>query len=418
MATNATVSSNTAVASITDSKSRLSVTRFTSVNELDANKWDQLVPLNTPHLRYGFLKACEDSKQVSDPNYLCAWRDGRLIGAAYTYEMRMDLLTLVPRKYTRWVDPIRSAIAPNLLYLHSTICGPIVTNCNNNICVASDISAVEQHEVVKALLQEMEAVSSSNLFAMFEFTEEAASICEPAMQELGYIKAHSLPGTRMDVKWHSLDEYIESMRKAFRRTVVKDRKSAVDIEFDILNDFSDVAEEAWHLYNNVLSKAEYIFESLTPEFFKEFAKYEQSRLVTARDRKTGKLIGIELLMCGETVIQDLYTGVDYSFDPSQKLYFNLIYPVIGYAGEQRFQTLSMGQTAYTFKARLGVKPYPLFIYIKHRNSFLHRIISLTKNALFPEKDTFTYKVFRSLYGVPYFHNIVRFIHVAHRLKFR
>lgn len=418
MNTNATIAANQGIASLVTTKSQLSLTRATRISDVDPNKWDQLVPLNMPHLRYGFLKATEESGQVSDPNYICAWRDGRLVGVLHTYDMNMDLLTLMPRKYTRWIDAIRGRLAPRLLYIPATICGPIVTNCNNNICVASDISTVEQHEIVKAMLRSMEAVSKSNLFAMFEFSEEAAAICEPAMIDLSYVKASSLPGTRMDVKWNSLDEYIESMRKAFRRTVVKDRKAATNIEFDVVNDFSEIAEEAWQLYNNVLSKAEFIFESLTPEFFKELAKYDRSRLVTARDRSTGKLVGIELLLCGDTVLQDLYTGIDYTFDPDQRLYFNLIYPVIGMAGEKGFQTLSMGQTAYTFKARLGVKPYPLRIYIKHKNSFVHHLISILKGILFPEKDTVTYKVFRGLYGAPYFHNMMRFVHVAHRIRLR
>jgi predicted N-acyltransferase len=372
----------------------VSVTRATALQEIDVRTWDELVPLDLPHLRAGFLRAVEESGFGHQPHYFCAWRGGELAGIAVAYAMPVDLLTLAPPKYTRWINALRNRLAPGLLFLSTMSCGPMITNCNPSFCLAADLSPEEQEEVIEALLESVEATPLGCLICAFEFPEAEAARYEGRMAARGWLKAPSLPGTRLPITFRSLDEYVAQMRKAFRRTVLKDRRAGAGLDFAVVDDFSGVAEDAWRLYANVLARADHVFEKLTPEFFRALAKFEQSRLVTARERATGRLVGIELLLCGETVLQDLYTGLDEEFDPKQRVYFNLLYPVIEYAAAQGFEALSLGQTSYQFKARLGAQPYPLFLFIKHRNRFIHRVIAALRPLLFPETRTTTYRVFR------------------------
>jgi predicted N-acyltransferase len=379
-------------------ESTFTVTCATTLHDVDARQWDDLVPRDAPHLRYGFLRAVEDSGFGQRPYYLCAWRDGCLAGAAAAYVMPVDLLTLAPPKYTRWINRLRERFAPRLLYLSTLSCGPIITNCNPSIYLAADLTTGERQEVIGELLRGLEAIPAGSLLCGFEFPDEAAAFYGPAMAAQGWIRAPSLPGTRLEIRWRSFDEYVASMRKAFRRAVLKDRRASEAIEFEVVDDFSAIGEEAWRLYANVLEKADHVFEKLTPEFFRELGRFEQSRLLTARERATGRLIGIELLLLGDTMLQDIYTGFDYESNPKQRLYFNLLYPVIEYAIGRRLQTLHLGQTSYKFKARLGVEAYPLWLFVKARNRLLHRVIATFRSLLFPETKTTSYRVFREEEG--------------------
>ena len=373
---------------------RLTVTCAKTIEEVDRRTWDALVPRDAPHLRYGFLRAVERSAFGRNPHYLGVHRGRRLLGVAVAYVMPVDLLTLAPPKYARRMNALRNAVAPRLLFLQTLSCGPMITNCNHGFCLADSLTEGEQQEVISELLQAMEATGIGSVLCGFEFTEEEAARFGPQMEACGWLQAPSLPGTRMAVTWRSLDEYVANMRKAFRRAVRKDLRAAESLQFDVIDDFSSIADEAWQLYNNVLAKADHVFEKLTPEFLRELGKFDQARLMTARERSTGRLVGIELLLQGDTVLQDLYTGVDYSLNGEKHLYFNLLYPVIAYAAEQRMRTLSLGQTSYTFKARLGARPYKLFLFIKHRNRLIHRLLVACKSVLFPETATTTYRVFR------------------------
>src|SRR5437762_2003399 len=153
----------------------VTVTQATGLEEVDARTWDELVPRDLPHLRAGFLRAVEESGFGRSPHYFCAWRSGELAGVAVAYAMPMDLLTLAPPKYTRWINGVRNRLAPGLLFLPTMSCGPMITNCNPSFCLAADLAPVEQDEVIDALLAAVEATPLGCLICAFEFPEAEAA---------------------------------------------------------------------------------------------------------------------------------------------------------------------------------------------------------------------------------------------------
>ena len=154
-----------------------------------------------------------------------------------------------------------------------------------------------------------------------------------------------------------------------------DQAAAADLEFAIERDFGHLAPEVHRLYLNVLRKAATGFEELSEEFFRAMGACEDARLVTARIKATGELIGIELLLLGENRrAKTFYTGINYDYNEKYHLYFNLIYPGIALACEGGYQRLSTGQTSYKFKSRLGVEAFQLYVFLKHRNSIINAVL--------------------------------------------
>src|SRR5581483_1946074 len=100
-------------------ESHLTIRCASTVEDLDERAWDELVPRDMPHLRCGFLKAVEASGFGRQPQYYCAWRGTRLQGVAVAYIMPVDLLTLAPPKYTRWINALRNALAARILFLQT-----------------------------------------------------------------------------------------------------------------------------------------------------------------------------------------------------------------------------------------------------------------------------------------------------------
>jgi hypothetical protein len=109
-------------------------------------------------------------------------------------------------------------------------------------------------------------------------------------------------------------------------------------------------------------------------------------------------VGIELLIVGDRTLQDLYTGLDYSVNERYHLYFNLIYPGIREACRDGFGCLSMGQTSYAFKSRLGVHAHPLFIYVRHTNPVVQCLLRLARKLIFPAVKVPTHRVFHTDLG--------------------
>ena len=364
-----------------------------SIFDFDAARWDSLVPRDEPQLRFEFLKAVEISRMGQNPTYIAVRQNERIIGIAVAYETDIDLLTLASPSLNRFAESIRRGPLKRFLIARAMSCGPVITNCRPNLLLSPELSPALAGEVADLLVGGLDEVQGGDLRVLFEYSSAAAHSFEPALERAGYVRGASLPGTQLEVEWPSFEAYVGAMRKFYRRAVKDDMAAGAELEIKIESDFSALAVEAHALYENVLAKASNVLERLTPEFFAAIGHFEQARLVTAREKSSGRLVGIELLLVGDTQVQDLYTGVDYALNDKHNIYFNLVYPGIEMACREGFKTLSTGQTSYAFKSRLGVKPYDLSIFVKHRKPLVHALIQRFQNVLCPVVEAPTHRVF-------------------------
>ncbi len=367
-----------------------------SIFDFEAAAWDALVPRDEPQLRFEFLKAVETSRMGQNPSYFAVRQNARIVAVAVAYETDIDLLTLASPKLNRFATAIRRGPLKRFLIARAMSCGPVITNCRPNLLLCPTLSPAAKQEAAQLLVRSLDKAQGGDLRVLFEYSNHAAHDFEAALEQAGYARGASLPGTHLEIVWPDFESYMNAMRKFYRRSIKDDMAAGVDLDIRIESDFSALAGEACALYENVLARASNVLERLTPEFFAALGSFEQARLVTAREKSSGRLVGIELLLVGDTTIQDLYTGVDYALNDQQSIYFNLIYPGIAMACREGFKTLSTGQTSYTFKSRLGVQPFGLSIFVKHRNPIINALIRRFKNVLCPVVETPTHRVFHDL----------------------
>ncbi len=89
----------------------------------------------------------------------------------------------------------------------------------------------------------------------------------------------------------------------------------------------------------------------------------------------------------ETIITHLYAGLDYEFNDEFDLYFNLSYATLDRALKKRPSKIYLGQTADTFKARLGCYPEPLYVFAKGCGPIMSRIVRYGANLLVAKMPT-------------------------------
>ena len=364
-----------------------------SIAQFAVAQWNGLVSRDEPQLRHDFLCAAEKSGMITNPRYVTVERNGELVAVAVTASLPIDLLTLAAPNLKNFAQKIRRGPLRNFLLLQSVACGPIVTNCRPNLYVSPALTGDARAEVCAALIEAIDALPGGGLRVFFEHSLESADDLQDAFSKNGYVRALSLPGTRLEIRWPDFEAYTGAMRKFYRRTIRHDQKAGAALEFQIERDFGHLAPEIHRLYLNVLARAQSGFEDLSEAFFREMGACEDARLVTARLKSTGELVGVELLLLGETGMQDLYTGINYDYNEACHLYFNLVYPGIEMACESGCQRLVTGQTSYQFKSRLGVETFDLFVFLKHRNPIVNAILHRTHPIFCPETETFRHHVF-------------------------
>ncbi len=366
----------------------------TSVEAWSEAEWNAIVSCDEPQMRHDFLRATEKSQMDCTATYVGASVNGRLSAVAVVYNTDIDVFTLASPRLARRVQKLRRGPLKRLLILRAAVCGPLITNCRPALAINDALEAKVRALLTQRLIETIDGLPGGGLRLFFELPPECVAQWGAALEKSGYAKGYSLPGCRLDLSWRDFEDYVGQMRKFYRRSVRDDEAAASELDIKIEADFAATAEEAHALYNNVVDNAQSVFQRLTPQFFKAFAACEQSRLVTAREKSTGRLVGMELLVVGGKVVQDIYTGIDYAFNARYHTYFNLIYPAIKLGLAEGHERVSLGQTSYAFKSRLGVSFFDNFLFLKHRNWFVNALISRFRNVICPITPTQTHRVFK------------------------
>lgn len=169
--------------------------------------------------------------------------------------------------------------------------------------------------------------------------------------------------------WKTFDDYLPDLNKKYRKRAEKIlvKGSQLTVREISLNEFADHAERIKELLNHVAAKQMvrigivddiYIqrYMSHFPKLFKLHGIFLNHKLVafyTSIDR--GKMLEIH------------YIGMDYTYNETHALYFNILFFSLKQAIEEGRKLLELGRTAREAKASLGAEAeyFNDFIRISH-----------------------------------------------------
>jgi hypothetical protein len=328
--------------------------------------WDGLVPRDLPHLRAGFLRAAERSGMIRQPDYLLLSRDGRPAAAAVTY----TLLVATPQGE----KPLR-------------VCGSPIGNGECGVYFGPALPAAERRPVFSRIAREvLDAGGVEPTYFFKEFPDEDVAEYANELEKLDFFPVEPGPGTRLELRWPSFEEFMGALRTKYRHQLKKDLKAGEGLEFALLDSFADLAPLATTLYRNVVAHAAAVLQVADERFFAAVSDFEQAHLLVARPRGGGDVIGVNLLLFGDAVMHNVYVGFDYEQNKRYRVYFNLFEQSLRLALERRCRVAYFGQTSYDFKARLGANPFALTAYMKHCVPEEHAGLRAAKDHIFPKAE--------------------------------
>ena len=370
----------------------MTATRHPSIDAV-ASEWDQFVPRDMPHLRAGFLRAVERGRVVESPAYVLVRRKDRLAAVALAYSVPIDPLAHAAPWLRQWVAKARALYA-RFLWRSMRVCGSPVSNAESGVYFDPQLSPTERREVFAELASEVLRTARLNQTLFFkEFRPEEVEAYAGDLEKQGFFPIASGAGTRLALSWTDYDGYVAAMRKRYRKLMKKDAEKGAGLEFRLLDSFAELGPKAAALYDQVFACAEHTVEKVTPEFFTAVSDFDQARLLVAHDRASGELLGVNLLLFGDTVMQNLFIGFDYARNAAVHLYFNLVEQSLRAALERGCKVCYLGQDSYEFKARLGAKPVPLTAYMKHHLWPVHALLRSKKEEFFPKDEAVEHDVF-------------------------
>jgi hypothetical protein len=359
-----------------------------------AADWDGFVPRDFPHLRAGFLRAVEAGNMLQDMTYLLVRRGTDVVGAAVAYTLPLDTTASAPPAVRKVVERVRR-ILPRFLWKPMRICGSPISNAESGVHIDPRLPPDEQRAVFRLLAEQvLEAGGMDKTYFFKEFDQPAVETYASELDGMGFFSNDPWAGTRLDVAWPNFDGYLAALRKRYRKRVRMEADLAKGLDIQTLDSFADLAPQAAALYDQVFAKADFVLEKATEGFFAALSDFDQAQLTVARNRANGEVLGVNLLLFGDTCMHNLYIGFDYAQNEKFHTYFNLVIHSLRTAIDRGIKVCFLGQDSYEFKSRLGAKPFPLTAYMKHRLWPVHAMLKSNREVFFPPNKPVSHDVFQ------------------------
>jgi len=351
-----------------------------SINYLDAAHWNAVTANNSLFFKPSYLRVLEQAGPDNlRQRYALIFR-GRTPVAAVAAQSVSVSLSRVSTK------PRKGKVARPLEKVHEKmlVCGNLLSWGMHGIAFAPrEDSSLLWPAVAEALyrLRRADKLFGDTDLVMIKDIPNAHQDGATALSRFSYRQLETEPNMVLDIspKWQNYDNYLQGLTSRYRKhakQVHKDVESA-GYQVELLRDANEVARHAESLHELYLQthrNARVRLVTLSPAFLPTLAEVLGADLRCTVVRRDEQLLGFVITVRdGETAI-GYYIGFDRTTNAETPIYFRLLQTVVDDAIQFSCRRLSLGRTALEPKARLGARPDPLRIWIRHRIPMLNVVV--------------------------------------------
>ena len=263
------------------------------------------------------------------------------------------------------------------------VCGNLLSWGMHGVCFAPNVD----HEplwpaVAEAIyrLRRVDKLFGDTAFVMVKDIPDAYASSATALSRFSYRELETEPNMVLEISpnWKSYDDYLASLTSKYRKQakqIEKEVEAAGCTVAEIkTNEIARTAEQLHALYLQTHKNARLRLVTLPVAFLPTLAAELGDDMRFTVLRKGETLLGfVTTVKDGETAV-GYYIGFDRKANAEFPIYFRLLQSVIGHAISLGCKRLSLGRTALEPKARLGARPDPMRVYIRHRIPMLNLIV--------------------------------------------
>ena len=207
----------------------------------------------------------------------------------------------------------------------------------------------------------------------------------------GYTRIDGFPSLYLDLDFASVDDYMRERltrvtRKSLRRKLKKTAAVVPPIQLEVLTDCSDVIDEIYPLYLNVVERSEVRFEVFTKEYFLEAGRRMPGRFRYFIWRRAGKAVAFCFCTIWGETIYDNDIGLDYDAAYDLSLYYLTFHDILDWALKHRLRVYETAPFNYDAKLHLRLKLVPLDLYVRHTTPLFNLMLKFIAPLFAPAKS--------------------------------
>ncbi|MES2404736.1 MAG: GNAT family N-acetyltransferase [Pseudomonadota bacterium] len=352
----------------------IEVTAHRSIDAIAAADGNRLFPHELED--HAYLRAIERADLAGFRYRYFTVRDGdQWLAAAPAFITDYRLDTTV-QGGLRHITESLASVFPRLLRIPMLSLGsPVTERCR--VGFAPGAAPQQRAAWLDAILTQMETIAAQEKFGMLAVKD--ASRDEPAWQQAcprhGLRALPGLPGATLDIPWHNLDGYFESLGASTRKDLRRKFRAGAALQIEWRTDLAGIAGDVQRLYRETLAHAELSFEELTPAYFENVLREMPGRAFCVTYSEDDKLLAFNLVLHDSERLLDKFLGMDYAAMDRYNLYHVSWLENIRHCIEHGIGVYESGQGLHAEKRRLGSSLHANALWYRHRNRFVDGVFA-------------------------------------------
>lgn len=370
-----------------------------SIDYLDSAHWNAVTANNSLFLSPGYLRVLEQAGPDNlRQRYALIFRGRQPVAAVAAQSVTVSLsrVSQKPRKG-------RTAASLEKLQEKLLVCGNLLSWGMHGIAFApNENTAALWPAIAEALyrLRRADKLFGDTDLIMVKDIPDAYASGASTLSRFSYRQLETEPNMVLDIspKWQTYEDYLASMTSRYRKQAKDINKdvAAAGFQVELLGGPSEVernADSLHELYLQTHHNARVRLVTLSPKFLPTLAAQLGEDLRCTVVRRDDQLLGfVTTVRDGETAV-GYYIGFDRKTNAEFPVYFRLLQAVVDDAIKFGCRNLSLGRTALEPKARLGARPDPFRIWIRHRIPMLNVLVrallhTISHHDEAPERNPF------------------------------
>jgi Acetyltransferase (GNAT) domain len=347
------------------------------VDYLDPARWDSLTAQSSLFLSRRYLRVLEQAGPENlQQRYAMVFRGDEPVAAIAAQSVSVTL--------SRMSKKNKAAAPLERLEEKMLVCGNLLSWGQHGVAFApGEDAAALWPAVAEALyrIRRADKLLGTASFVMIKDITDGFVDGASALSRFSYRALETEPNMVVEIspKWKSYDDYMASLTSRYRKSAKQIEKdfAAGGLQLTQLSSPDDIAKQAdvlHALYMQTHRNARLRLVTLRPTFIPSLAAEFGSDLRCTLAERDGQVLGfVTTVRDGETAV-GYYIGFDRETNATAPIYFRLLQAVVDDAIKLGCRRLSLGRTALEPKARLGARPDPMRIWIRHRIPMLNVLV--------------------------------------------
>ncbi len=346
---------------------------YDSIEFVNSDHWNQVVPESLSLMRAPYLRAQESSaSEDHESRYSIIYKDQKPVAIA--------IFHLFSLKRDDYGDMNKAKCAMSLS-LRVLCCGNTHFSGEHGFLHTGEISSEMAHDALADVIYRIrrgEKLRRQIDLILIKDFYEPEFVAADRFKSYKYRQFEVDPNmvVAIDPDWKSFEDYLAAMKPKYRQRAKAAIKKATELERRHLSveELIEHQDRISELYDNVSEQADFRIIRLRPEYFIELKKELDHLFEFMGYFLEGKMIAFTSSVFWGEHCEGHTIGLDYEHNKTHALYQNILYDGVHLGIERGVSEVLFGRTAMEMKSTVGAVPKKLRCFMRHPNPVSNRLI--------------------------------------------